>query len=194
MKALKLAVCTSTVLLLAMHLVASPVVYYDGTEAGGNGSRDYTYILQADTGEPILDLRVTTNDLDEKHYTDVLMPDGWFFAIETGGPLHSGGACTPIGEISPGPVRMVSIGQVRWWTDKPELAVESFTFGFDHPWYAQDVGWRSQTEKNTFEANWDEPVGLGAGPVHGPYSAIPEPAALSLLAVGGLVLICLRRK
>ncbi|MBZ5606164.1 MAG: PEP-CTERM sorting domain-containing protein [Acidobacteriia bacterium] len=193
MKALKLAVLTPIVLSLATQLAASPLVSYEGTEAGGNGTRDYTYVLQADK-EPILELRVTTNDLDQKHYTDVLTPDGWYFAIETGGPLHSGGRCTPIGEISPGPVRMVSIGQVRWWTDDPKLAVDSFTFGFNHPWYAQDVGWNCHSEENTFTEDWEAPVGEGAGPVHGVYSAIPEPATMSLLAIAALVLTCLRRK
>jgi hypothetical protein len=183
-------VCTSTVLSLAASLAAGAVVYYDGRECGGSGPCDYTYTVVADKGDPISELRVTTNDLDAKHYTDVLTPDGWFFTIETGGPLHSGGRCTPVGEISPGPVRMISIGQVRWWTDDPkQSAIESFTFGFNHPWYAQDVGWRATSANSDYLEDWEAPVGEGAGPVHGPYSSIPEPATLLLLALGGLAVL-----
>jgi hypothetical protein len=192
MKGSQSAICAFTLLAFTACLAAGPAVYYDGRECDGNGSHDYTYILVAGKGVPIKELCVGTTDLDEHHYSDVLVPEGWSFAIEEGGPGHAGGRCTAIGDISPGPVRSKSIGQVRWWVEKPELAVESFTFGFNHPWYAEDVGWRSQTEKDIFVEDWVAPLGEGAGPVHGPYSSLPEPVTLSLLAVGGLAL--LRRK
>ncbi len=63
---------------------------------------------------------------------------------------------------------------MHWWTDAPEYAVEFFTFGFDHPWTSEDVGWeetarRDGPEYYTFCEDWGYMVGIWCGPVHGPY-------------------------
>ena len=60
-----------------------------------------------------------------------------------------------------------------------------------------DVFWcleyKIGTDPVTYAAtDWSEPVGMGKGPVHGPS---PEPATLSLLAVGiGTLLLRKRRQ
>ncbi|MFG0251965.1 MAG: hypothetical protein ACF8NJ_03730, partial [Phycisphaerales bacterium JB038] len=58
----------------------------------------------------------------------------------------------------------------------PNLAVEFFTFGYNHTWTPEDVGYDLVTRRPgdppdwyTFHEFWDAPLGIGNGPLHGPY-------------------------
>ena len=49
----------------------------------------------------------------------------------------------------------------------------AFTFGFNSKQPSHDVDWLADDGVRAVTAEWDEPVGMGAGPVHGPRMAIP---------------------
>ncbi len=239
----------------------APQVLCTGSECGGSGPRQYAYEVDS-ADNPMTDFRIGTNDLHPGNYTNLLTPENWFFSVEQVRINHSHGNNTPHGEISPGPwCYCRTKGSVHWWTEDPALAVVSFTFGYDYFSTSYDVGWTLETQHGeppevyTFYEDWQAPVGMGSGPVHGPIAsrrypgdanadgqvtdadyaiwadtylsttdlraewngdnqvtnadytlwadnyglgvgagsiAVPEPATLSLLAIGGLALI--RRK
>jgi hypothetical protein len=92
------------------------------------------------------------------------------------GLIHDCGFFTPPGQIAHEPCFSLTMATAHWWTDDPEHAVEVFTFGFNHPWPPEDVGWQLLTRRPgpppefyTFMPFWDAPVGTGEGPVHGPW-------------------------
>jgi hypothetical protein len=124
----------------------------------------------------MMEFTVGTNDLNPDNYSNVLTPPGWNFAVEEVWMSHGHAVFAYHGELSDGPCWCLTDGRVRWWTDDPADAVEFFTFGFDHPWVGEDVGWVLTTRREgpppeyfTFIEDWDSAVGSGAGPLHGPY-------------------------
>ncbi len=182
--------------LLARADVAPPQVLCTGSENGGSGPRQYAYEVDAD-GFAITEFMVGTNDLNSDNYTNLLIPENWNFAIEQVGMAHAHGTKTPHGSISLGPCYCLTYGRVRWWTEDVTNAVGSFTFGYDHPWFSEDVGWGLSTPTTwmpwppEFYEHWQAPVGTGFGPVHGP---LPEPATLGLMLMGGLALLRRRHR
>ena len=89
---------------------------------------------------------------------------------------HACGLHAAHGEVSQGPCYSLTPGSVHWWTDDPALAIESFTFGYQHPWSPEDIGWELTTLDSgepplvhVFGHSWDAPVGTGFGPLHGPW-------------------------
>jgi hypothetical protein len=169
---------------------AAYTVRYEGKEAGGNSELRYAYLVEAKDEEySIMEFRVGAADLTLANYTNIQIPDGWEFDVEDAVGLGRSGTCTPIG-CTAEPVKSLTPASIVWWTEDPKYAIDSFTFGFDHPWDAQDVGWRLITEKpDTFNETWgkEAPVGLGDGPVHSPCTT-PEPATLLLLTLGATLL------
>jgi len=174
----------------------APLIGCIGTESGGNGPRLYAYEVDS-ASYPMVQFMVGTNDLDSRHYTNVLIPPGWRFAVEPVPMAHMHTTKTPHGRVSPGPCRCLTQGRVRWWANDPADAIEFFTFGFDHPWPSEDVDWILETrrenpplppELRTFRADWDAAVGWGYGPVHAP---VPEPTTLGLLGAGAVSLLFL---
>jgi len=168
----------------------APMVYCEGTRCGDGGPRAFAYRVDS-ASYPMMSFRVGTNDLVDDRYTNVLTPLNWQFAVEPQPMGHLHGVTTPHGTVSPGPCRCLTRGSVHWWTDDPKDAVEGFTFGFDHPWRAEDVSWTLETRREdtppqlyTFREDWDAAVGTGYGPVHGP---LPEPGTALLLAPNGFV-------
>jgi len=155
----------------------APLVFCNGYGCGGGGMTAYTYVVDS-ASYPMTDFRVGTNDLEPSHYTYVQVPEGWHFAIEEVWMSHLHGIHTPHGEDSPGPCWCLTKGSAHWWTDDPEYAIEGFTFGYCHPWSPEDTGWELTThqgqEEYLFTAGWDDLVGWGLGPVHGP----AEPTSL----------------
>jgi len=152
----------------------APLIFDVGNGCGGDGPRNYAYQIDS-VSYPMIEFRIGTNDLNPLHYTDVLVPDGWHFAIEKETMSHWCEGATPHGEVSEGPCRCLTAGSAYWWTDNPDYAVETFTFGFDHPWNPHDVGWDLLTRRPgpppveyEFNEFWDSPFGWGTGPVHGP--------------------------
>jgi hypothetical protein len=154
----------------------APLFFCEGGACGYDEPiRAYRYRI--DSGSyPIMEFRVGTNDLDALNYLDVLRPPGWHFAVQDQPMPHSHGDCTPHGEVSPGPCWCLTAGSAVWWTDDPTLAVEFFTFGYNHTWTPEDVGYDLVTRRPgdppswyTFHEFWDAPLGTGNGPFHGPY-------------------------
>jgi hypothetical protein len=154
----------------------APEVFCNGWICGGTGLPMYNYPIES-VGNPMMDFRIGSNDLNPAHYANVRIPEGWNFAVEEVAMNHLCASCgnhTPHGADSPGPCWCMTQGSVHWWTDDPEQAVELFTFGFDHIWPAEDVSWELTTlgsglpPRETFTPSWDAPVGMGEGPVHGP--------------------------
>jgi hypothetical protein len=157
----------------------APLVYCQCSEGEFAGLGHYAYCVDS-VSYPMMEFVVGTNDLDAGDYVDVLTPPGWSFAVEEVWMHHSHDNFTYHGFMSPGPCWCLTLGRVRWWTDDPELAVEYFTFGFDHPWPGHDVEWVLTTRREgpppeyyVFEVDWESPVGMGMGALHGP-CALPE--------------------
>lgn len=191
-KALMIAATLGSIGVASLAKADAPLVYCVGTESGGSGPRQYAYDLDS-ASYPMVEFRVGTNDLDAANYASLLMPDGWTFAVEPvpGGHIHH--VKTPHGKVSPGPCRCLTHGSVVWQAEDPGFAVEFFTFGYDHPWASEDVGWILQTEREgpppkpyTFREDWGSPVGTGFGPAHGP---VPEPSTFALLTMATLALL-----
>jgi len=162
--------------LSASALADAPWIFCVGSACGGGGPREYAYLVDA-VSYPMMEFRVGTSDLFPGRYTDVILPEGWKFAIDDEHWMyHACGLHAPHGEISGGPCWSLTPGSAVWWTDDPQYAVEYFTFGFNHPWKSEDVGWTLTTRREgdppewyVFTEFWDAPVGTGLGPVHGPY-------------------------
>ena len=151
----------------------APLIYCVGSHCGGNGPCEYAYRVDS-VSYPMIEFRVGTSDLNLEDYTNVLIPAGRNFEIDEYPMSHACGLHAHHGEYSDGPCYSVTPGSVHWWTDAPEYAVEFFTFGFDHPWTSEDVGWeetarREGPEYYTFYEDWGYMVGIWYGPVHGPY-------------------------
>jgi hypothetical protein len=152
----------------------APLVYCRCSQGDYFGPGRYAYDVDS-ASYPMVEFVVGTNDLESGNYLNVCIPPGWSFAVEPVWMHHAHDYFTYHGSLSPGPCWCLTLGRVRWWTDDPNLAVESFTFGFEHPWRGHDVEWVLTTrrpgpppEYNVFEVDWESPVGMGTGAVHGP--------------------------
>lgn len=150
-----------------------PVAYCECSQGEFGGPGNYAYPVDSG-GYPISEFYVGTNDPELSNYTNVSTPPGWNFEIHEWGMSQSYGRFTYHTYMSEPPGFGLTAGSAHWWTDDPALAIESFTFGFDHPWIAQDVGWGLMVRWGGsppvlwFDESWDAPVGAGAGPLHGP--------------------------
>ncbi|MCK4872312.1 MAG: VCBS repeat-containing protein [Phycisphaerales bacterium] len=161
----------------ALAKADAPMVFCDGSACGGDEThRRYLYPVDS-ASYPMMEFRVGTNDPCTTHYQNVLIPEGWHFTISREQMAHACGIHTPHGEVSLGPCYSLTVASAHWWTDDPEFAVEFFTFGYDHPWYPEDLGWELTTRREgpppqyyIFNEFWDSAVGWGYGPVHGPYA------------------------
>jgi hypothetical protein len=175
-----LTALVSTVCLAASATADAPLVFCLGDGCGSAGPRDYTYFIDA-ASYPMMEFSVGTMDPDVTDYRNVLIPEGWSFAVEEPGMNHACGFFTEHGDISPGPCYSATTARARWWTEHPDFAVELFVFGFDHRWTPEDVGWELTCRREGqppewfyFDEAWDAPVGTGFGPVHGPWTPPDE--------------------
>jgi hypothetical protein len=150
-----------------------PVVYCGCAQGEFNGPGQYAYTIDSN-GYPISEFFVGTNDVDLAHYTSVLIPPNWNFEISPWGFSQSYGTFSYHSYMPGTPGYGLTAGSARWWTDDPANAIESFTFGFEHPWPAEDVGWGMMVRWGGeppdlwFAESWEAPTGMGAGPLHGP--------------------------
>jgi hypothetical protein len=172
--------------------VQASTIHCNGSESGGTGPRSYYYVVTISPGEPgdvLQELRIGTDDLVAGNYSNWIQPDGWAPVPFDYSVLLDADVKTPHGETSPGPTGN-SLGAVTW--KGPALGAGTYYFGFNNSHSSHDVGWFifPGGQQGPISEDWEEPVGMGTGPVHGP---VPEPATLALMALGGLVLIRRRR-
>ena len=156
-------------------LADAPLVYCRCSQGDFEGPGSYAYEVDS-ASYPMMEFMVGTNDLNIYDYNNVLIPEGWNFTIEAVGMSHEHATYAYHGEVSNGPCWCLTDGRARWWTEDAEYAIEFFTFGFEHPWVGEDVGWILNTyregpppEYNTFIEDWEAGVGTGMGPLHGPH-------------------------
>jgi hypothetical protein len=159
-------------------LAEAPRVFCE-VEGCAGASKTYAYRVEA-AGRAVTEFVVATCDTNVARYTEIGLPPGWQFTIEETGMDRACGHDTPHGQVSSGPCGEYTTGRVRWWTADPELAIESYTFRFNHPWCAEDAAWQVGAQE-LFTSDWSAPVGEGAGPVHGPSGS---PSTLNLGAEG----------
>lgn len=152
----------------------APLVWCDGSACGGHASTAFAYRIDS-VSYPMMEFRVGTNDLNINHYLNISTPPGWNFTIDKQQMYHDHEVVTPHGQMPTGPCRCLTAGSAYWWTDDPNYAIESFTFGYDHSWQPEDTAWYLLTRREgpppqyfEFSEFWDAPHGTGAGPVHGP--------------------------
>lgn len=170
-----LAVTIAVLTCASFAAADAPLIFCECT-SGPSGGGTYMYVVDA-ASYPMTEFSVGTGDLDVDNYTAVSIPPGWNFTIEPDGLGHACGLFAPHGEVSQGPCYSQTLGRARWWTDDPENALETFAFSFVHPWRAEDVGWQLETfqpgeppQHYTFIENWNAAVGIGYGPLHGPFA------------------------
>jgi len=162
--------------LASSTLADAPLIFDTGSGCGVGDPQVYAYEVDS-VSYPMMEFRVGTNDLDAGNYADVLVPPGWQFTVEQVPMNHACGLCANVGEVSEGPCYGITAGSAYFWTEDPASAVEYFTFGFHHPWVAEDVGFELVTRREgpppqyyTFTENWAAAVGQGYGPLHGPWA------------------------
>lgn len=151
----------------AVTAAADPLVYCLCEHCGGGGPRMYSYRVES-PGAPVTEFTVGMSAIVGELY-DVIMPEGWDCHVYYDGMPHSEGVLTPRGAEPFGPCYCLTEGRLFWWTDDPFAGVESFTFGFKHLSFAEDVGWiMTGVDGASYIENWDAPAAIGAGPIHGP--------------------------
>ena len=192
----KILTSSAVLLLAAGSAAAQPImISCEGTKCGGGGGRLYQYeVLNVSGGAITLTgLLVGTDDLNPANYSNWLNPAPCFVpAVGAGGPAWTTGVQTPHGINAPGPLRL-SAGAVSWNCPAGfNLANNaSAIFGFDNNNASLDMEWFVASAPIAGSTNWGAPVPgplgvFNVGPVHGP---VPEPATLTLLALGGLALL-----
>jgi len=174
-----------------------------GKESGGGGQLLYQYELLNVSGQPLglTFFAVATDDLNINNYSNWLEPAGWTHAVVGGGAWVNPGLKTPHGVIAPPPPAL-SKGEIHFFPAPgagPVMVPNNGTvlFGFDNPNVSQNSDWWPSPEWGAWVgASWNQPVAGPAGVfTHGPVHApVPEPATLSLLALGGLLAVRRRRR
>lgn len=170
-----------------------------GTESAGDGGpngRQYCYKITLGDGFYMDQLLVGTWDTDPNNYTLWEAVDslgnslgGWTWGLDT---LSQEGwtGHTPHEQFSPGP--NTTTPAVMYWTSGSEITDGIFYFGVDNPHSPWDTGFHLEDSLALgLDEMWTERVSNGAGPVHGPM--VPEPATLTLLALGTLTALRRRR-
>ena len=150
----------------------APLTYCRCSQGDFHQPGHYAYEIDS-AGYPTMEFMVGTNDLDRENYQNIQIPVGWQFTVEPIGMPRAFAQFAYHGDFSTDSAS--TTGRVRWWTDNSQYAIESFTFSFEHPWIAEDVGWELHAfigqppSEYVFYENWQAPVGAGSGPLHGPH-------------------------
>lgn len=165
-----------------------PGVFCIGTACQGEeGDHSYEYKIQSSPVEVNV-FRVATGDSNSDHYTNWLMPENWTVDIEPISDDHNV-AYVPHGET------IGSDGECGWsivWrSGSSGNAITDGLFGFDNAASPHEVSWEINATAVT--SDWNESVGMGAGPVHAP---VPEPGSVLSLSSGliGLAGFIIRRR
>ena len=171
---------------------------------------DYLYEVTVMPGDHWHCFQVGTDDGNIANYGGVYESSNWFIIGGQAGALRLNPQLLeahnhpqfPLPPATFTPHGLVSIGgpagnckYVIQWLIPPgdDSTPDTYYFGFDNVNDPHDVGATIYTSVFgiTWDEDWTKAVGMGAGPVHGP---VPEPAAMSLLAVGALALIRRKRR
>jgi hypothetical protein len=167
-------------------------------EVGGNGIGDcgkvlrYTYEVDPQ-GSQVIMVVIGTEDGNENNYHNICMPDGWQFNIATvvdPGTMPHSWEQTPHGNVAPSPSGdcPFAVG-----FNGPPILTTPFTFGFDHAGDAHTVSWILAVGGGGESVDWGQPVGMGAGPVHGPgepsESQVPGLTTWGIIALIMLLLL-----
>ncbi|MCP4567199.1 MAG: hypothetical protein GY841_06440 [FCB group bacterium] len=161
-------------LLIFAGIVNAQDIRCDGRSCGGTGIvsydgivRDFVYRVTTGAVPQNPDtIFIGTHDTYLSHYSDICHPAGWTYTIIPGTrPDHSGP--TPHGSVSPGPTDDCSYTFIFYNISGAPLSSTSADFGFNYDGYPHDVDWTVAAFPSV-SADWSAPVGMGAGPVHGP--------------------------
>lgn len=204
-----MAVAVAMVLCAATPTTAAVTVVCNGSECGGSGPRDYWYEVTITHEYAGFMFNAGTADRNTGNYSNsmvaYLVGDVWdelddgatpggdydtFFgygawALDIHSPMtaHGGGPVTPNGKSN----------MVIAWSVNITVPAGTYGLGYDNDftdpidvsWFLDDGTLPDDT------SDWSKVVGTGLGPVHGPS---PEPATLSLVAVGIGTLLLRRRR
>ncbi len=202
-----MAVAVAMVLCTAGSAPAGITVVCNGTECGGSGPRDYFYEVTTTQQYDGFVFNAGTADRDTGNYSNplaaYLVGANWVAMIDDPTPggdydvcfgygdqldihspmtAHGGGPVTPNGKSN-----MV----IAWFVNGP-LPANTYGFGYDNDTDPIDVSWFFvDGPPPDITSDWSKVVGMGLGPVHGPS---PEPATLSLVAVGIVTLLFRKRR
>ena len=200
-RGIMMVVVVAMVLCTAGSAPAAVTAVCNGTECGGDGPRNYWYEVTTTQQYDDFSFHVVTGDPTVANYSNptaaILVGGNWeemdyadydFNLFGFGGQLdiHSpmtahGNVATPNGTLS----------RVVFWTVNGPLSAGTYGFGYDNGTDPMDVSWVFDPGGTATGSDWSKPVGMGKGPVHAPS---PEPATLSLLAVGIGTLLLKRRQ
>ncbi len=184
--------------LAAGEVTSGMTITCNGSACGGSGPRDYWYEVTLDQSYSTLVLNVGTGDETLAHYSNwyaakwtagawVQLSDydtlfGWGGPLDAHTPMtpHGGGPVTPNTEV----------GMVTAWFVNISLSAGTYGFGYDNPTDPMDVGWFIDSSLDDHYCDWDQPISVDFGPLHGP---VPEPATISLLVIGGIAVLRRRK-
>jgi len=165
-----------------------------GTESGGTGGplfSPYCYEVNVPTIQQMIafDVGDHTGAAPGIYAVDALgNPIGWIGAPGQPGSEQDFDEKTPHGLLSGGPTG--ACPAITLWTGPP-ITGGPYYFGHFSEEHSHDVGFTVGTLTGAVKENWLAPVGMGFGPVHAP---IPEPATMTVLAIGALGVLVRRRR
>lgn len=155
----------------------------DGIGVGGAPTLNtqYEYQVTVGAGEDLIQFSVGATDI-----SNVQNIQGPGNGSAVGISINAGSTqFTPYGsfDVDVAPDIAVTPYIIGW---VPNVLTGVYYFGYDAPGSAvRDMGWTAAgISASPGNEIWNAAVGMGRGPVHGPGLPIPEPAGLTLAALG----------